>query len=212
MVRTLPAAAVILASILMTVMPVYAEGFIDFYVGAAITRDSDQKVSTPGFSLTTTVEWDTSVTAGGRFGFWFESLEWVGLALDASFFRPDKDITVFPVSALAMLRLPLLKDKDKGFSHGRLQPYIAAGPGLFISRADGSFGTGLGSVSDTSVDLGVDVRGGLAFLITKNIAAFAEYRFTHVKPEFGFDIAGVKFKTETTLDTHHILGGVGFRF
>jgi hypothetical protein len=211
MVRTLTAAALILASILMTVMPVYAEGFIDFYVGAAITRDSDQRVTAPGFSDTSSIAWDTSVTAGGRFGFWFESLEWVGLALDASFFRPDKDITVFPVSALAMLRLPLLKDNDKGFPHGRLQPYIAAGPGLFISRADGNLGT-FGSVSDTSVDLGVDVRGGLAFLITKNIAAFAEYRFTHVKPEFGFDVAGVKFKTETTLDTHHIVGGVGFRF
>jgi hypothetical protein len=211
MVRTLTAAALILASILMTVMPVYAEGFIDFYVGAAITRDSDQKVSAPGFSDTSPIDWDTSVTAGGRFGFWFESLEWVGLALDVSFFRPDKDITVFPVSALAMLRLPLLKDNDKGFPHGRLQPYIAAGPGLFISRADGDLGT-FGSVSDTSLDLGVDVRGGLAFLITKNIAAFAEYRFTHVKPEFGFDVAGVKFKTETTLDTHHIVGGVGFRF
>ena len=211
MVRTLTAAALTLASILMTAMPVYAEGFIDFYLGAAITNDSDQKVSAPGFSATFPIAWDTSVTAGGRFGFWFESLEWVGLALDASFFRPDKDLTVFPVSALAMLRLPLLKDNDKGFPHGRLQPYIVAGPGLFISRADGNLGT-FGSVSDTSVDLGVDVRGGLAFLITKNIAAFAEHRFTHVKPEFGFDVAGVKFKTETTLDTHHILGGVGFRF
>ena len=109
MVRTLAAAAVILASILMTVMPVYAEGFIDFYVGAAITRDSDQKVSTPGFSLTTTVEWDTSVTAGGRFGFWFESLEWVGLApsggarrADSSFsYRaPPSRIQVRPFAAL----------------------------------------------------------------------------------------------------------------
>ena len=68
MVRTLTAAALILASILMTVMPVYAEGFIDFYVGAAITRDSDQKVTAPGFSDTSPITWDTSVTAGGRFG------------------------------------------------------------------------------------------------------------------------------------------------
>jgi hypothetical protein len=52
MVRTLAAAALILASILMTAMPVYAEGFIDFYLGAAITNDSDQKVSAPGFSAT----------------------------------------------------------------------------------------------------------------------------------------------------------------
>jgi hypothetical protein len=65
--------ALILASILMTVVLAHAEGFIDFYLGAAITRDSDQ----------------------------------LGLALDASFFRPDKDLTVIPVSALAMLRLSM---------------------------------------------------------------------------------------------------------
>jgi len=59
-----------------------------------------------------------------------------------------------------MLRLPLLKDPDKGFPHGRLQPYVAAGPGVFISRAKADFGDlGLGSESDTSVDIGVDVRG-----------------------------------------------------
>ena len=84
---------------------------------------------------------------------------------------------------------------------------------MFISRAKADFGDlGLGSDSDTSVDIGVDVRGGMAFLITKNIAAFLEYRFTHVKPDFSFDVAGIKTKAEMTLDTHHVLGGIGFRF
>ena len=194
-------------------LPVFAEGFIDLYLGAAVTRDSDVKATAFGVSETGRVEWDRSFTAGGRFGFWFESLDWLGLALDASFFKPDRDITVIPVSALAMLRLPLLRDNDKGFPHGRLQPYVAAGPGVFISRAKADFGDlGLGSDSDTSVDIGVDVRGGMAFLITKNIAAFLEYRFTHVKPEFSFDVAGIKTKAEMTLDTHHVLGGIGFRF
>jgi len=194
-------------------LPVFAEGFIDLYLGAAVTRDSDVKATAFGVSETGRVEWDRSFTAGGRFGFWFESLDWLGLALDASFFKPDRDITVIPVSALAMLRLPLLRDTDKGFPHGRLQPYVAAGPGVFISRAKADFGDlGLGSDSDTSIDIGVDVRGGMAFLITKNIAAFLEYRFTHVKPEFSFDVAGIKTKAEMTLDTHHVLGGIGFRF
>src|SRR5438477_12401437 len=182
MVRLAVVALAVVAMFLTgSTLPVFAEGFIDLYLGAAVTRDSDVKATAFGVSETGRVEWDRSFTAGGRFGFWFESLDWLGLALDASFFKPDSDITVIPVSVLAMLRLPLLKDKDKGFPHGRLQPYIAAGPGLFISRADGSFGTGLSSVSDTSVDLGVDVRGGLAFLSTMNIAPLAQYRGTLVE-------------------------------
>ncbi|HZF04235.1 MAG TPA: hypothetical protein VE932_07890 [Patescibacteria group bacterium] len=48
-------------------------------------------MSNPGFSDTQRIDWDASVTSGGRFGFWFDSLEWMGLALDGSFFRPDSD-------------------------------------------------------------------------------------------------------------------------
>jgi hypothetical protein len=190
--------------------PAFAEGFIDFYLGAAVTRDSAARVSNPGFSDTQRIDWDASVTSGGRFGFWFDRLEWMGLALDGSFFRPDRDLTVIPISALLMLRVPLMKDKD--FAHGRLQPYIGVGPSLFISRLSGDLGDLGGRASDTSLDVGADARGGVMFLLTKSIGIFGEYRFTHVEPAFKVDVLDVRFKTETRLDTHHFLGGVSFRF
>ena len=110
-------------------LPVFAEGFIDLYLGAAVTRDSDVKATAFGVSETGRVEWDRSFTAGGRFGFWFESLDWLGLALDASFFKPDRDITVIPVSALAMLPTPAQ-------GHRQRLPARAA-PALRRSRARG---------------------------------------------------------------------------
>jgi hypothetical protein len=188
---------------------VFAEGFIDFYVGTAMTRDSDVTVRAPGFSGAGRADWDTSITSGARFGRWLESLPWLGIAVDGSFFRPDDDLTVFAVSPLVLLRLPLLKDER--FPYGRLQPYIGAGPGLFISRADGDIPR-FNNVSDVSVNAGADVRGGLTFLIAKNFGLFAEYRFTHVRPGFSFDIQGGDVKAKTTFDTHHVLGGVTFRF
>ena len=190
--------------------PAFAEGFIDFYVGSAMTRDSRVTVRIPGFSESERVDWDTSITAGARFGFWLESVPWLGLALDGSFFRPDKDLTVYPVSALLMLRLAFLKDDN--FVNGRLQPYIAAGPGLFISHLDGRIAEIGESVEAVSVDAGLDVRGGLTFMLTKNIGIFGEYRFTHVKPDFGFDILDIDSKAKTTFDTHHVHGGLTFRF
>ena len=51
--------------------PAFAEGFIDFYVGSAMTRDSRVTVRIPGFSESERVDWETSITAGARFGFWF---------------------------------------------------------------------------------------------------------------------------------------------
>src|SRR5438094_10241280 len=102
--------------------PVFGEGFIDVYLGAAVTRDSDVKATALGVSETGRVEWDRSFTAGGRLGFWFESLDWRGLARDASFFKPDRDITGIPVGALAMLRLHLPRDTDQRTAPGPASP------------------------------------------------------------------------------------------
>ena len=208
--RSLVIVAVAALVLVGSTVPALAEGLIDLYVGTAMTRDSDVKISIPGFSDSERIDWDSSITAGARFGVWFESLPWLGLALDGSFFRPDKDLTVYPVSALLMLRLAFLKDDN--FVNGRLQPYIAAGPGLFISHLDGRIGELGESVEAVSVDAGLDVRGGLTFMLTKNIGLFGEYRYTHVKPDFGFDILNIDSKAKTTFDTHHVHGGLTFRF
>src|SRR5438067_12820057 len=159
MMRSLVSLAVVALVLAGSIAPAFAEGFIDFYVGSAMARDSDVTVRTPGFSLKERVDWDTSITAGARFGVWFESLDWLGLALDGSFFRPDRDLTVYPVSLLLMLRVPLLRDES--VPHGRLQPYIAAGPGLFISHLDGRIAESGEDVEAVSGDAGLDVRGGL---------------------------------------------------
>jgi opacity protein-like surface antigen len=110
-----------------------------------------------------------------------------------------------------MLRLPLVKSAD--FPNGRLQPYASVGPAIFISKAEDTTNFAPpANQSDTDTSVGFKVGAGVTFLFTKNIGIFGEYRYTHFSPEFEFTTAGVKSKTETDINTHHLLVGASFRF
>src|SRR4030095_14779336 len=123
-----------------------AEGFVDLRVGGAFTEDNDVEFTRPGGggSVEFPTEYEDSVTGGVRGGYWFESLPWLGLAADVSYFAPDDDTSfgaeydVIPLSPLLMGRVPIATSEE--FPHGRVQPFIGVGPGIFVSLAD--FGAG----------------------------------------------------------------------
>jgi hypothetical protein len=186
-----------------------AEAFFDLRAGASFTEDGDTEVSALGVSLSGESEFEDAVTVGGRGGYWFESLPWIGLAIDASYFAPDlerggPDLDVVPVSPLLMLRAPLFEDEE--YSHGRLQPFLGIGPGIFITILDEA------GYSDTTADVGVDLHAGLKFLVTSSIGIFVQYRYTSYEAQASDDIGGVSVDTDIDLDTHHVAGGVGLTF
>jgi opacity protein-like surface antigen len=201
------AAALLLAA---TTRSAFAEPFIDLYIGGAETRGSDVKVETSGFTLTGPMDWGASFTAGGRAGYWFGTPGWLGVSLDVSYLKPASDTFVVPVSLLLMLRAPLMR--SDAFPHGRLQPYIGAGPGAFISRVGGGLVPGGDGSAAGLVDVGADARAGIAYHITTHVVAFVEYRYTHVRVDFKFNEAGRSGTITTTFDTQSALGGLGYRF
>lgn len=209
-------ACLVVALVAVSTLPAGAETFVDLYLGAAVTQDSNLDVTTSsGATSGQEIAWRSTTVVGARAGYWFTNLQWLGprldlgVAVDASVFAPAGDTTIIPVSALVLLRTTLLKDED--FPRGRLEPYLGAGPGIFISNVDGSIGN-QNNISDTSVDLGVDIRAGAAYRITETISAFAEYRFTHVRPEFSLESGGLTTTSKASFNTHHFVGGIGFRF
>src|SRR3972149_5951715 len=191
--------------------PASAEWVTDIYLGAAITQKEDVAIQIEGLRAREKLHFDPPFTLGARVAYWFESAPWLGLALDASVYNPDADLTVFPVSALLMLRWPLLTSVE--FPKGRLQPYAGIGPGVFVSTTKVDLRPELpAEFSDTSIDLGLDARAGLAWLFAKNTAVFVEYRFTHVSPHFEDRPADLKTTVDVDLNTHHMLVGISFRF
>jgi opacity protein-like surface antigen len=214
-------------ALMVLAAPAEAEWFADLYAGGAFTQKEDVEIRELGTTLTLKdIEFDNSFAIGGRAGYWFDALPFLGLGVDVSHFRPDVasqtvdatlsglpaiatllediDVRVVAIALDVMLRWPLMKSAD--FPNGRLQPYATVGPAVFITEAEV-----LGE-SDTDTSLGFKAGAGVAFLLTKHLGIFGEYRFTHFNPEFKFTSGGVSTKIETDINTHHLVAGVTFRF
>ena len=210
------------------------EPFLDVYGGVAETQSASvtaQHRDCSGdallFSLcsswtkgTTKVDFETAGTFGMRAGYWFERVPWLGLAGDVSFFEAEgRDVRfkIVPVSLLLMLRLPLLATEE--IPKGRLQPYFGAGPSLFYQDASVDFRPQVDKkVSLSSWGVGLDTRIGLAWQVHRRVALFTEYRFTYLpismdneSDSFGLHAAATRH-VDATLNTHHLLAGISFRF
>jgi opacity protein-like surface antigen len=218
MIRNASTVCVILSlAILAGAVPAAAEGMFDLFAGGAFTARNDIKLRANDARETVRSDFEDSFSVGGRVGYWWS---FFGLNLDVSYFRPDPkpdevtvagitlgtDLRVVGVGLNAMLRGQFLKSEDT--PAGRLQPYVFGGPTAFITVLEADIVGESGTEIDASARLGFTVGGGVTFMLIKQLGLFAEYRFTHNRPEFG---AG-DITAKPRLDTHHVLGGVTFRF
>ena len=180
------------------------------------------------------VKWDSSPTVGGRVGYWFEKVPWYGIGLDVFHFNADiptqtvsatiRGATAqatlqaidFSITAIAFdvirLRLPLRVSPE--FPKGQLQPYMTVGPALFLTRATNTTNAELSTQAATDTSLGVKVGAGASWQLFEHVAVFGEYRFTHVhtEPVFNSALSSRQIPLQSDLNTHHLLGGVSFRF
>jgi hypothetical protein len=180
--------------------PAGAELFLDAYGGGAFTEDA-------------ALAFGSSGVVGARGGMWGEhDLFFVGGAVDVSTWSPDEgalEARIVPVSFLLMGRFPLLRSHDH--PEGLLHPYTAAGPSIVVSAIDVS-GPGP-DFEDEEVDIGADVRGGVALLPVEAIALLLEYRFTYARPTWDDRVvAGGESTFSSDISTHFVQAGLSFRF
>jgi Outer membrane protein beta-barrel domain len=205
-----------------------AEWFLDVYGGEASTQDAriTAEITSYGILMATTTKshtekagFDASLTMGGRLGYWFEKLPWLGFSLDLSYFKAEgekAEFDVVPLSLLFMLRYPLFKSEN--FPKGKLQPYAGVGLAYFFTDSRVNFRPALqDSVSGSSDEIGFDVRAGLSWQFHKHWAIFGEYRYTDVKLDFTQEdflpiFSGTDESMKTRLKTNHFLMGISYRF
>lgn len=217
----------------------FAEWYADAYAGAVWTANTDLTVTSSLGTTTTYQDLDvqSNWTAGGRGGYWLDKqkMDWLGFGLDVFFFHlktpPGQQVGVtgtggtttqfahwsLPAWGIGFdvlrLRVPLLRDDE--FVHGRLQPYLAAGPAIFITYAGQNTFVQPSGQSSTDASVGAKVDAGVTVMVSKWIGAFAQYRFTHFTTELEYQNTTPALATElfkTTYDSHHVIAGLSLRF
>jgi len=232
--------AAVLASVALGARPASAEWFADLYAGTSFTQKSDLKLNDQGIGPGTyeNVEFDRSLAWGGRAGRYFDSVPFLGVGLDFFRFYPylgpqsvqlrgcfypggcgsgrggtgSFDVETTAVSVDLMLRVPLLKTDDA--PQGRVQPYLVAGPPVFMTTITPRHTRNFRNHdSDTDFSFGYKLAGGVAVQVYKNLALFGEYRFTHVSPEVELrDASNGRTTLRADLDTHSALFGISARW
>ena len=217
-----------------------AEWFADLYAGVSLTQSHDVNIHDPivGQGVYKDTDFSTNLSYGVRIGRYFDSIPFLGLALDYFTFSPNIapqgtkregcmlvtgcgtfeghtgriDIDVRAVSLDLMLRLPLLKS-DKA-PNGLVQPYLSLGAPLFITTVTPRTSLQFRNQHDeTSVSVGGKGAAGVAVQIFSNLNLFGEYRFTHTNTDVDLESAVVRTASfETTLNTHSFLMGISARW
>ena len=201
----------------------HAEFFFDFSMGAAFTQPSEVEVRDERFSPDRVVKDDTTfdpeISLGLRFGNWIDPVPWLGFGFDFSYFGADSGPydwnDVYPLTPFVTFRLMFLEAPH--FPYGQIQPYVAVGPGFFFSEASVDLRPQVSErVTDSTLDVGLDARAGIAILFHPNVGFFAEYRFTYFEQRLedfdDDDFDDVDVSSRTTLMTHHALIGITLRF
>lgn len=216
-----------LVAMMMMFMPgsANAERFADLSIGFSHTQDADLSFASGSARETSNVSFDNAFTIGYRIGYWFEGLPNLGLAIEADYMGIENDATqeidVLSFTPLVMFRLGLMKSQK--YPTGEWSPFIAGGPGIFISKmtyevanspVPGIIGmpTITGEYEDTQNNIGLDLRAGVKKMMAPNWALNLEYRFSWFEPEYEDNVLGNVVRTEVDLYTHSLMIGASFNF
>lgn len=184
--------------------------YIALFGGIAMPFNTDRRVDDNTLNNHFTVldaAYGNSKTLGGKIGMWFPgtrrfSAVDLGVELDVTNYQPDiqagtrratgtvngvpvtgtstraakTDVNSTILAVNGLVRLPMYVSPE--FPHGRFYPYIGGGIGMQNSSYD--------SDGRAPHDLALQGLAGVQILLTRRVALFAEYKFTHAQQTFTF--------------------------
>jgi opacity protein-like surface antigen len=223
--------AVALAVLIAAPAIVRAEFFVDLYGGAStemsgsVTAENTRQ-GIPVYYERGDFDGSDSAIGGIRGGYWFKKRNWLGIALDISYFEADTENSsieaeITPITALLMLRYPMWRSEE--FPFGRFYPY--AGVGLTFAGVEmkSKYGVEYDYYyydDDEDYGYGTDLRAGINWQVTRKVGLFLEYRHLSLELEaddeiptdglFYVEYYGTHYDGD--LDASFVLGGLSFHF
>lgn len=148
---------------------------------------------------------------GGKIGYYFPRVSWFGVELEAYYSTPHIEqgptrVSILPGTVVAggavasgsvtnifpgdYFRVITIAPFNLMFRYNksRFQPYVGVGPAIFLSRINTTEVNFAGTQSSTSV--GLNVKLGGEYFITKHISGYGEVRYNHTTFNFDANDAG----------------------
>jgi opacity protein-like surface antigen len=130
-----------------------------------------------------------------------------GVPVPGGILLPQSEGNMICWSFLLIGKYGFLPDSDVPF--GRLQPYLAVGPGIMFSTQN-DFGFGAGS--SNSVDIALVVESGIRYMALKNVSLDAAFRYRFCEPSYDFGLVGGKTDVGLTAHQFSALFRVSYHF
>lgn len=209
----LAAGAALISGVTLLAVPASAEWYVGGTIGATIPNGLTNTTGTGQQSGTLgTFTQQTSLSYGGKVGYFFERYKWLGIDMDVSNSTPhinSNQASVPGGSGLGAnggqnLRMTVWSTNLVVRYPGEwLRPYVGGGLGVFFANADGA--------SSADWVPGAVGFAGLNFLLTQHFSMSLEYRYHHARLSFDNMLGpGRGFEADYTSNTMGL--GLNYHF
>lgn len=229
----------------LSVSSAYSEMYIGGQVGTTFFSDNNKLTRVdltdlggpPGSLLTprgsiSGRDLASSPVWGGKIGYYFPSMSWFGVELEAYYTTPHIEqgptrvtilpgtvvvggsvasgsvTNVFPGDYFRVITIAPLNLMFR-YNKARFQPYVGVGPGIFLSRINTTEVTFAGTQSSTKV--GLNVKLGAEYFFTEHITGYGEVRYNYTRFSFDATESG-SFGFDATYNPIIFSFGVGYHF
>jgi opacity protein-like surface antigen len=197
------------------VRPVQAEWYVAGQVGVNFPKFSDVEWSAGGSSVAVSeVKLQTSIVYGGKVGYNFDSVKWLGIETEVFNATPhvskqdltSRGITLGTISGISNRVLTWVPvNLIVKYQAGLFEPYAGVGLGVFFSHLSAP------GFSSSSTDVGLNTLVGLRFHFAHAIIPFVEWKYNRANVSHG-NLAGTGLNLEGNYEAHNLVGGIGYHF
>ncbi|WHZ28074.1 MAG: hypothetical protein OJF51_002872 [Nitrospira sp.] len=205
-----------LSLLALSSQPAHSEMYVAGQVGANFPADlSNVEWRAGGANVAgNDLELQTSLVYGGKVGYYFDSVKWLGIETEVFNATPHIKQQNWVINGVNVGTVQGIYNRVLTwapvnlvvrYQAGAFEPYAGVGLGVFFSHLSTS------GFSSSSTDVGLNTQVGLRYRITSAIAMFGEWKYNWASMSHT-NLAGTGLNVDTDYRAHNFVFGVGYHF